>query len=177
MTVAEALAHPWISQEWSAPTTQLSSVVLSRLQSFTRTTRLERLLLNVAAHQLTSKEIDRLGAMFRALDHDNDGCGRCPGSTVLVTGCASWQKRGVGALFSMDHAGCSPGQGGHCQKHSLEEGMKKMPLCTSSVILCTRRGSCTFHVCREFNCCETRQSACSMPELFQSSVYCWCAGA
>ncbi|EIE21807.1 Pkinase-domain-containing protein [Coccomyxa subellipsoidea C-169] len=74
MTVSEALAHPWISQELSAPTTQLSSVVLSRLQSFTRTTRLERLLLNVAAHQLTSKEIDRLGAMFRALDHDDDGC-------------------------------------------------------------------------------------------------------
>lgn len=74
LTVAEALAHPWISQECSAPTTQLSSVVLARLQSFTRTTRLERLLLNVAAHQLTSKEIDRLGAMFRALDHDNDGC-------------------------------------------------------------------------------------------------------
>ncbi|CAL8471619.1 g11161 [Coccomyxa elongata] len=73
LTVAEALAHPWISQECSAPTTQLSSVVLARLQSFTRTTRLERLLLNVAAHQLTSKEIDRLGAMFRALDHDDDG--------------------------------------------------------------------------------------------------------
>ncbi len=82
MTVSEALAHPWISQEFSAPTTQLSSVVLSRLQSFTRTTRLERLLLNVAAHQLTSKEIDRLGAMFRALDHDDDGCGPQPWFTL-----------------------------------------------------------------------------------------------
>lgn len=129
MTVAEALAHPWISQEWSAPTTQLSSVVLSRLQSFTRTTRLERLLLNVAAHQLTSKEIDRLGAMFRALDHDNDGCGRCPGSTVLVI---VWQKRGVGTLFSMDHAGCFPGLGGHSKRHAFP--LKKGCMLTSSTL-------------------------------------------
>jgi hypothetical protein len=74
LTVPEALAHPWICQDASAPATLLSRVVVERLQSFTRTTRLERLLLNVAAHQLTSQEIDRLGAMFRALDHDGDGC-------------------------------------------------------------------------------------------------------
>lgn len=74
LTVHEALQHPWISQDASgAPATLLSRVVVERLQSFTRTTRLERLLLNVAAHQLTSKEIDCLGAMFRALDHDGDG--------------------------------------------------------------------------------------------------------
>ena len=75
LSMAAALAHPWISAGASAaPSTLLSSVVVARLQSFTRTSRLERLLLNLAANQLTSKEIDRLGAMFRALDHDDDGC-------------------------------------------------------------------------------------------------------
>jgi calcium-dependent protein kinase len=54
LSMAEALEHPWIRQDASAaPATLLSSVVVSRLQSFTRTSRLERLLLNVAAHQLT----------------------------------------------------------------------------------------------------------------------------
>ena len=47
---------------------------MERLRSFTRTTRLERLLLNVAANQLTNKEIDRLADIFRALDFDGDGC-------------------------------------------------------------------------------------------------------
>ena len=47
--------------------------MVERLRSFTRTTRLERLLLNVAANQLTNKEIDRLADMFRALDFDGDG--------------------------------------------------------------------------------------------------------
>ena len=48
--------------------------MVERLRSFTRTSRLERLLLNVAANQLTNKEIDRLADMFRALDYDSDGC-------------------------------------------------------------------------------------------------------
>ena len=79
LSMDAALGHPWISGDASAaPSTLLSSVVVSRLQSFTRTSRLERLLLNLAANQLTSKEIDRLGAMFRALDHDDDGCARAP---------------------------------------------------------------------------------------------------
>ena len=78
----EALQHPWLSQDASAPAPLLSSVVVERLRSFTRTTRLERLLLNVAANQLSNKEIDRLADMFRALDFDSDGCARkastCP---------------------------------------------------------------------------------------------------
>ena len=54
LSMAEALEHAWIRQDASAaPATLLSSVVVERLQSFTRTSRLERLLLNVAAHQLT----------------------------------------------------------------------------------------------------------------------------
>ena len=73
LTVEQALEHPWISQEASAPATLLSDVVVKRLQSFTRTSKLERLLLNIAAHQLTTKEMASLAAMFRALDHDGDG--------------------------------------------------------------------------------------------------------
>ncbi|CAL5223476.1 g5999 [Coccomyxa viridis] len=73
LTVEEALQHPWLSQDESAPAPLLSSVVVERLRSFTRTSRLERLLLNVAANQLTNKEIDRLADMFRALDYDSDG--------------------------------------------------------------------------------------------------------
>ena len=52
--------------------------MVERLRSFTRTSRLERLLLNVAANQLTNKEIDRLADMFRALDYDSDGCASHP---------------------------------------------------------------------------------------------------
>ena len=48
--------------------------MVERLRNFTRTTRLERLLLNVAANQLSNKDIDRLADMFRALDFDGDGC-------------------------------------------------------------------------------------------------------
>ena len=70
----QALGHPWLAQDASTPAPLLSSVVIERLRSFTRTTRLERLLLNVAANQLTNKEIDRLADMFRALDADRDGC-------------------------------------------------------------------------------------------------------
>ena len=73
LTVEEALKHPWLSQDATAPAPLLSSIVVERLRSFTRTTRLERLLLNVAANQLTNKEIDRLADMFRALDFDGDG--------------------------------------------------------------------------------------------------------
>ena len=74
LTVGEALAHPWLAQDAGAPGPLLSSVVVERLRSFTRTSRLERLLLNVAANQLTNKEIDRLANIFRALDFDGDGC-------------------------------------------------------------------------------------------------------
>ncbi len=74
LTVGEALAHPWLAQGAGAPGPLLSSVVVERLRSFTRTSRLERLLLNVAANQLTNKEIDRLADIFRALDFDGDGC-------------------------------------------------------------------------------------------------------
>ncbi|CAK0785287.1 hypothetical protein CVIRNUC_008493 [Coccomyxa viridis] len=73
LTVGEALAHPWLAQGAGAPGPLLSSVVVERLRSFTRTSRLERLLLNVAANQLTNKEIDRLADIFRALDFDGDG--------------------------------------------------------------------------------------------------------
>ena len=74
LTVEEALAHPWLAQDAAAVAPLLSSVVVERLRSFTRTSRLERLLLNVAANQLTNKEIDRLADIFRALDFDGDGC-------------------------------------------------------------------------------------------------------
>ncbi len=70
----EALQHPWLRADAAAPALLLSSVVVERLRSFTRTTRLERLLLNVAANQLSNKDIDRLADMFRALDFDGDGC-------------------------------------------------------------------------------------------------------
>ena len=70
----EALQHPWLRADAAAPAPLLSSVVVERLRSFTRTTRLERLLLNVAANQLSNKDIDRLADMFRALDFDGDGC-------------------------------------------------------------------------------------------------------
>ena len=83
LTVEEALQHPWLSQDESAPAPLLSSIVVERLRSFTRTTRLERLLLNVAANQLSNKEIDRLADMFRALDFDSDGC-----AAHAETGCS-----------------------------------------------------------------------------------------
>ena len=74
LTVNEALQHPWLRADAAAPAPLLSSVVVERLRNFTRTTRLERLLLNVAANQLSNKDIDRLADMFRALDFDGDGC-------------------------------------------------------------------------------------------------------
>ena len=97
LTVGEALAHPWLAQDAGAPSPLLSSVVVERLRSFTRTSRLERLLLNVAANQLTNKEIDRLADIFRALDFDGDGC-------VILIGLSLHSHR----QHSMARAGIMP---------------------------------------------------------------------
>ena len=74
LRVTEALAHPWVCVLHAAPQTRLSGVVVERLVAFTRSSRLERALLNLVAKHLSRSDIGHLEAMFKALDTDGDGC-------------------------------------------------------------------------------------------------------
>ncbi len=74
MRVTEALAHPWVCVLHAAPSTRLSTVVVERLVAFTRSSRLERALLNLVAKHLSRSDIGHLEGMFKALDTDGDGC-------------------------------------------------------------------------------------------------------
>ena len=73
LRVTEALAHPWVCVLHAAPQTRLSGVVVERLVAFTRSSRLERALLNLVAKHLSRSDIGHLEAMFKALDTDGDG--------------------------------------------------------------------------------------------------------
>ncbi|KAK9840600.1 hypothetical protein WJX81_003826 [Elliptochloris bilobata] len=73
MRVTEALAHPWVCVLNAAPNARLSGVVVERLVAFTRSSRLERALLNLVAKHLSRSDIGHLEAMFKALDTDGDG--------------------------------------------------------------------------------------------------------
>ena len=82
LRVTEALAHPWVCVLHAAPQTRLSGVVVERLVAFTRSSRLERALLNLVAKHLSRSDIGHLEAMFKALDTDGDG--RAPPPRVSV---------------------------------------------------------------------------------------------
>ena len=57
----------------AAPNSRLNAVVVERLVAFTRSSRLERALLNLVAKHLSRSDIGHLEAMFKALDTDGDG--------------------------------------------------------------------------------------------------------
>ena len=80
MRVTEALAHPWVCVLHAAPSTRLSTVVVERLVAFTRSSRLERALLNLVAKHLSRSDIGHLEGMFKALDTDGDGCAPARGT-------------------------------------------------------------------------------------------------
>jgi len=66
-------AHPWVCVLHAAPNSRLNAVVVERLVAFTRSSRLERALLNLVAKHLSRSDIGHLEAMFKALDTDGDG--------------------------------------------------------------------------------------------------------
>jgi len=68
-----AQAHPWVCVLHAAPNSRLNAVVVERLVAFTRSSRLERALLNLVAKHLSRADIGHLEAMFKALDTDGDG--------------------------------------------------------------------------------------------------------
>ena len=75
MRVTEALAHPWVCVLHAAPQHAAEhGVVVERLVAFTRSSRLERALLNLVAKHLSRSDIGHLEGMFKALDTDGDGC-------------------------------------------------------------------------------------------------------
>ena len=103
LRVTEALAHPWVCVLNAAPKTRLSGVVVERLVAFTRSSRLERALLNLVAKHLSRSDIGHLEAMFKALDTDGDGCAppgfAAPGALGSPAGGQlSCQGQGVSSL-------------------------------------------------------------------------------
>jgi len=72
-TAAEALAHDWLTHEIPEVEQSELSHSLARLHSFSKLTRLQRVVMQVVAYSMPAEQIANLSAAFEVVDTDQNG--------------------------------------------------------------------------------------------------------
>lgn len=73
MTAAEALNHPWLREDGTAPDNVIDDGVMQRLKKFSQVNRFKKMALQVIAKNLSDAEIQGLRELFKSFDKDNSG--------------------------------------------------------------------------------------------------------
>jgi calcium-dependent protein kinase len=83
MTAAEALNHPWISNQGHIADADVPREVLENLRCFAQLSHLRRAALSMLAYTLTSDELSDLHDVFLSIDHNKEGTIQ-PGELIEV---------------------------------------------------------------------------------------------
>ena len=72
-SIETILNHPWMKENGTASERPISNEVISRLQSFVKMNKLQRMVSRMMAEMLSPAEIQGLNTIFERLDADKDG--------------------------------------------------------------------------------------------------------